>query len=74
MLEIVGSAFLFDPRDALFGPEGPSRISVAKPVQSVDSAHVVVVMANDRCHGSRRWAQSSWFSSSALCLRVKNPS
>ena len=29
MLEIVGSAFLFDPCDALFGPEGPSCIFVA---------------------------------------------
>lgn len=47
--------------------------TVSVPGKEVDSARVVVVMANDCCHGSKSWAQSSWFSSSALCLRAKNP-
>ena len=51
-LEIVGSAFLLDPRGALFGPGGPCCVCVSSPnclcaYMEVDSASVVVVMAND---------------------------
>lgn len=78
-LEIVGSAFLFNPHGALFGPGDPCCICVSSPILGsspflIRWTHLIVLMASERCHGIKSWAQSSWFSSSPLCLRVKNPS
>lgn len=77
-LEIVGSAFQLDPQ-MLFGPGGPCCVCVSSPIPGLSlclawGGLTLVVMANDCCDGSKSWAQSSWFSSSPLCLRVKNPS
>lgn len=73
-LEIVGSAFLLDPCDALFSLWKPCCIHFLNVCAWWEAQRKIYFPCSPQGKSLFIQIQSSGFSSSPLCLRVKNPS